>query len=93
MGDLFDGLYFARVKATSNFLPTCLSMGAGENWSLRLYQNNIPPSETDVAATYTAAETAFTGYAPKVLTRTIGASTWNTPTNGGPDGLDPVRHP
>ncbi len=44
---------------------------------LRLYTNNITPSETDTAATYT--ETTFTGYSAITLT---GAS-WTT-TEGAP---------
>jgi hypothetical protein len=43
---------------------------------LRLYKNNITPSDTDVAGTYT--EAAFTGYAAITLT---GAS-WSAPASG-----------
>jgi hypothetical protein len=50
---------------------------APQNLSLRLYQNNITPAETDVTATYTLA--TFTGYASVTLT---GAS-W-TITEGAP---------
>lgn len=49
---------------------------APENLVLKLYQNNITPSDTDVAGTYTEAN--FTGYAAITLT---GAS-WNAPSAG-----------
>ena len=44
---------------------------------LRLYTNNITPSETDTAATYT--ETTFTGYSAITLT----GANWTT-TEGAP---------
>lgn len=37
-----------------------------ENFTLKLYQNNITPGESDVAGTYT--EATFTGYAATTLT-------------------------
>jgi len=49
---------------------------APQNLSLRLYKNNITPSDTDTAATYT--EATFTGYAAITLT---GAS-WNAAAAG-----------
>jgi hypothetical protein len=49
---------------------------AAENLSLRLYKNNITPSDTDTAATYT--EATFPGYAAITLT---GAS-WGAPSGG-----------
>lgn len=49
---------------------------APENLSLRLYINNITPSDTDTAGTYTQA--GFPGYAAITLT---GAS-WNAPSGG-----------
>jgi hypothetical protein len=66
-------------------------MGGGslENWSLRLYHANITPAETDTATTYTAQEATFTSYAAKTLTRSIGASTWNTPVSQAPSGSPP----
>lgn len=67
-------------------LNDLLAGGSLENWSLRLFNSNITPAETDTAATYTAHETAFTGYAAKTLTRTIGSSTWNTPVSQAPSG-------
>ena len=51
-----------------------LNFSAAENVVLRLYSNNVTPSETDVAATYT--ETDFAGYAAVTLT---GASWVITP--------------
>jgi hypothetical protein len=66
-------------------------MGGGslENWLLCLFNSNITPAETDAAATYTAHETAFTSYARKTLTRSIGSSTWNTPVSQAPSGSPP----
>jgi hypothetical protein len=57
-----------------------------ENWQLCLFNSNIMPAKTDVASTYTAHETAFTNYARKTLTRSIGVSTWNTPGIQAPSG-------
>ena len=59
-------------------------LGSGENWLLCLATTSVTPSETDVAATWTAAEAAFTGYARKTLTRTVSGSTWATPTTQAP---------
>lgn len=60
-------------RALHNFL----NKTAPQDQSLRLYQNNITPAETDTAATYTVA--TFTGYANIALN---GAS-W-TVTEGAP---------
>jgi hypothetical protein len=49
---------------------------APENLVLRLYSNNITPSDTDTAGTYT--ECTFAGYAPITLT---GAS-WSAGSGG-----------
>lgn len=49
---------------------------APENLSLRLFINNITPSDTDTTATYTVA--TFPGYANITLT---GAS-WSAPSGG-----------
>lgn len=49
---------------------------APENLSLRLFRNNITPSDTDTAATYQVA--VFPGYANITLT---GAG-WNAPASG-----------
>jgi len=61
-------------------------LSSGENWLLGLFNSNITPSETDVAATYTAHETAFTGYSRKTLTRSVSGSTWSTPIAQAPSG-------
>lgn len=58
-------------------LHNFLNKTAPQNQTMRLYENNITPAETDTAATYT--EATFTGYAAKSLT---GAS-W-TVTEGAP---------
>jgi hypothetical protein len=70
-------------------LTDLLSGGTLETWSLRLFNSNITPSETDTASTYTAHEATFSGYAAKTLTRSIGASTWNTPVSQAPSGSPP----
>ena len=67
-------------------LTDLLGGGTLENWQLGLFNSNITPSETDVAATYTAHETTFSGYARKTLTRSISSSTWNTPVAQAPSG-------
>lgn len=61
-------------------------LSAGENWSLGLFTSNITPAESDVAATYTAAEAAGAWYARKTLTRSISGSTWATTASGAPSG-------
>ncbi|MGO9598118.1 MAG: hypothetical protein ACLP7Q_09010 [Isosphaeraceae bacterium] len=61
----------------------------GENWLLCLFNSAITPSETDVAATYTAHETAFAGYSRKTLTRSVTSSTWSTPVSQAPSGSPP----
>ena len=70
-------------------LTDMLGGGTLENWQLGLFNSNITPSETDTAATYTAHETAFTGYSRKTLTRSISSSTWNTPVAQAPSGSPP----
>ena len=47
-------------------LEAFVNKTAGQNQLLKLYQNNITPSDTDTAATYT--EATFTGYAAISLT-------------------------
>ena len=56
-------------------------LSAGENWTLKLFSNNITPAEGDTAATYT--EATFTGYSAVTLTRSISGTTWSTPTGTG----------
>jgi hypothetical protein len=58
-------------------LAAIVGKAAAENLVLRLYTNDITPSETDTTATYT--EATFTGYAAITLT----ASSW-TVTEGAP---------
>lgn len=58
-----------------------LAGGSLENWTLKLFQNNITPSETDSSATYT--EATFTGYSAVTLTRSLSGSTWSTPSGTG----------
>lgn len=53
-------------------------LGNGNNWTLKLFKNDITPAETDTDATYTEAD--FTDYAAKTLTRSVSGSTWATPT-------------
>lgn len=60
--------------------------GTREDWYLCLYNSNITPVETHQAATFTAAETAFTNYGRKTLTRSVSSGTWNTPVNQAPSG-------
>ena len=47
-------------------LEAFVNKTAGQNQLLKLYQNNITPSDTDTAGTYT--EATFTGYAAISLT-------------------------
>ena len=70
-------------------LTDMIGGGTLENWQLCLFNSNITPSETDTAATYTAHETAFPGYARVTLTRSISSSTWNTPVSQAPSGSPP----
>lgn len=60
----------------NKILEHIVNKTAPENLVLRLYKNNITPSDTDTAATYT--EATFTGYAAITLT---GAS-WNAAAAG-----------
>lgn len=62
-------------------LKDLLAGGSLENWTLKLFSNNISPSETDSSATYT--EATFTGYSAKTLTRSISGTTWATPSTSG----------
>lgn len=57
-------------------LEMIVNKTAPQNLVLKLYKNNITPSDTDTAATYT--EAAFGGYAAITLT---GAS-WGTASSG-----------
>jgi hypothetical protein len=57
-------------------LEAFVNKTAPQNLVLRLYQNNITPSDTDVAGTYT--ESTFAGYAALTLT----GATWNAAASG-----------
>jgi len=57
-------------------LEMLVNKTAPQNLVLRLYQNNITPSDTDTTATYTEAN--FTGYAAITLT----GATWNAASGG-----------
>lgn len=57
-------------------LEALVNKTAPQNLILKLYKNNITPSDTDTAATYT--EAVFGGYAAATLT---GAS-WNAASGG-----------
>jgi hypothetical protein len=57
-------------------LEALVNKTVGQNLNLRLFQNNITPADTDVAATYT--EATFTGYAAIALT----GATWNAAAAG-----------
>ena len=50
-------------------LTDLLGGGTLENWQLGRFKANLTPAETDTASTYTAHETAFSGYTRKTLTR------------------------
>lgn len=57
-------------------LEALLNKTAPQNQILKLFQNNITPSDTDTAATYT--EATFTGYAGLALT----GATWGAAAGG-----------
>ena len=62
-------------------LEMIVNKTAAQNLSLRLYKNNITPSDTDTAATYT--EAVFTGYSAITLTgASWGAAAAGTITYG-----------
>lgn len=57
------------------------SNSGAEDLSYRLFKNNVTPSESDVAGTYTVAD--FTGYTSQTLTSSQSGSTWSVPTTSG----------
>jgi hypothetical protein len=57
-------------------LEALVNKTAPQNLVLRLYSNNITPSDTDVAGTYT--EATFAGYGPATLT----GGNWNAASGG-----------
>jgi hypothetical protein len=70
-------------------LADLLGGGPLEDWLLGLYNAPITPAETDTAATYTAAEATFSGYARKTLARAIAPEAWSTPVAQPPSGNPP----
>ena len=74
-------------EAEVQLLRELLDGGATRNnWTLRLYQSNTTPSETDALASNPFTEANFTNYVSKTLTRTVSGSTWSTPASGPPTG-------
>lgn len=57
-------------------LEMMVNKTAAQNLVLKLYQNNITPSDSDTAATYT--EATFTGYSSAALT----GATWGSASGG-----------
>lgn len=57
-------------------LEALVNKTAPQNLIIKLFSNNITPSDTDVAGTYT--EATFTGYAAITLT----GATWNAAAGG-----------
>lgn len=49
-----------------------------ENWTLKLFSNNVTPAEADTAGSYT--EATFTNYVSKTITSSQSGSTWAVPT-------------
>jgi len=64
-------------QAEKILLEALVNKTAPQDLKLKLFQNNVTPSETDTEATYT--EATFTGYSAVTLT----ASSW-TVTEGAP---------
>lgn len=64
------------------WLTRALYGNAGsEDLSYRLFKNNVTPSESDTASTFTVAD--FTGYSNQTLTSSQSGSTWAVPTTSG----------
>ena len=61
----------------------------GPNWTLCLYVADLAQAETDTAATYTAHEAAFPGYARRTLFKGIAADKWSAPVLKPPSGTPP----
>lgn len=64
----------ANNGARATFLANILNQTAPSNMTLRIFQNNITPADTDTVALYT--ESTFTGYAGTALT----AASWSITT-------------
>jgi hypothetical protein len=58
-------------------LGMALGFNAQEDFSLKLFVNNVTPADTDVASTYTEMSTL--GYAAKTLAK----ANWSIAQNGG----------
>lgn len=55
-------------------LNNLLAGGSLENWTLKLFKNNLSLALSSVAADFTEAD--FTGYSAKTLTRSQSGGTW-----------------
>lgn len=65
--------------AEVEWLKRALYADAGsENLTAKLFKNNVTPSESDTASTFTVAN--FTGYANVTLTSSQSGGTWAVPT-------------
>lgn len=67
-------------SAEAKFAENITNKTAPENWTLKLFTNNITPGETDTAATYT--EATGNGYSAHAMT----AANW-TATGGNPTSM------
>jgi hypothetical protein len=81
--------FLVSREGDARLLTELLGGDAPEDWQLGLFNSAVTPSETDTAATYTAQEAIFDGYARKTLTRSVSASTWNAPVLQPPAGSPP----
>lgn len=62
-------------------LNDLLAGGTLENWTLKLFKNDLTPTDDTVIGDFTEAD--FTNYATKTLTRAVGAGNWGTPATAG----------
>ena len=60
------------------------SLAGMENWTLKCFQNNHTPAESDVAGTYT--EATFTGYSAITLNSLQSSAAWGVPSLVSPTG-------
>lgn len=81
--------FLVSREGDARLLTELLGGATPEDWQLGLFNSAITPSEADTAATYTAHEATFDGYARKTLTRSVSDSTWNTPVLQVPAGSPP----
>jgi hypothetical protein len=68
-------------NAEGDALEYYVNRAAPQNLVLRLFENNVTPAETDVAASYT--EATFAGYASVNLA----GATWGAPSEGAPSSI------